>query len=172
MARYKINLRLENEARLEMILFSTKEHRWIFRHHYTSPVKERGEKPEIVNDTTLAVNYDKGIAEGINLFMNIVFPHRRGQTYWAGLDISKNSLVGVEFKYEKQGRLFRMIQADAGIYGKLELDKLQAGLMKPVEFPFPLKDKVELEGEYRVPFLKNDGEIAFFSFPENYKEIA
>jgi hypothetical protein len=169
---YKVELELASGANLEMLMFSDTEHRWIFKHRYMHPEKrERLEKPTLVNDTTLVVNYDGGVAQDCNLTMNIVRPDKRGKRYFLGVDISEGSHLFAEFIYEKQGDLYRMKAVDLGMHGRVDLDSLCEGLVKPVDFPFPLKDSVENEfGVYRVPFLRNDGEQAFFEFPKDYRK--
>ncbi len=168
---YKAELRLDSSADLEMLIFNDKEHRWIFRHRYTHPEnRERLEKPTLVNDTRLVVNYGCGIAKDCNLFMDIVRPDRRGKEYIYGVDISKGSRLILEFVYEKQDDLFRMKTLIVGAGKRVDLDSFGEGLVKPVDFPFPLKDRLESEsGVYKVPFLKGNGEQAFFEFPQVYR---
>ena len=170
MTEYKIFLDLDNEARLEMLLFSHEEHRWLFRHHFVSPAGRRLGKPDMINDTTLSVNYDNGVAGEINVAMDIVFPKRMGKTFLYGLDISKDSHLFVEFEYEKKGLLYQMKSIEAGNHGRLDFGDVKDGLVKQVNFPFPVRDRVEIEsGTYRVPFLRSTGEEALFEFPEDYR---
>jgi len=167
---YKIELTLEGGANLNILIFNNTEHRWIFKNRYVlrKKDKQRG-KPSLVNNTTLVVDYDSGYAQDCNLSMNIIRPDRRGKRYFAGVDISKGSHLFVEFIYEKTGDLYRMKKVDLGIHGSVDLDSSGKGLVKQVNFPFPLKDQIENEfGTYRVPFLKNDGQTAFFEFPRQY----
>jgi len=168
---YEINLLLDTGAQLKMVLFSDTEHRWIFKHRGVYPeAQERSAQPLLVNDTTLVVDYDGGVAQDCRLTMDIIRPDRRGKTYFLGVDISEGSRLFAEFQYEKQGDVYRMKTIDLGSHGRVELDALGEGLVKPVEVPFPLKDRVENEfGKYRIPFLKSDGEQAFFQFPRNYR---
>jgi hypothetical protein len=66
MNEYEINLNLECGAKLRILLFSNREHRWIFEHRFMQKEKqERLEKPTLVNDTTLVVDYEKGIAKNV-----------------------------------------------------------------------------------------------------------
>jgi len=115
------------------------------------------------------VNYDSGHAQDCNLTMDITRPDKRGKQYFVGVDISKGSHLFAEFVYGKEGDLYRIKEVDLGIHGKVDLDSLEKGLVKQIDFPFPLKDQIENEfGIYRVPFLKNDEQTAFFEFPRQY----
>ncbi len=168
---YGIKLRLDTGATLEMLLFSETEHRWIFKHRCVYPeALERSAQPLLVNHTTLVVDYDGGVAKDCKLSMDIIRPDRRGKTYFLGVDISEGSHLFAEFQYEKQGDIYRLKTIDLGSHGRVELDALGEGLVKPVEVPFPIKDRVENEyGAYKIPFLKINGEQAFFQFPRDYR---
>lgn len=169
---YNIRLELASGARLEMLLFSYTEHKWIFTHKFVSPERPKGlEEPTLVNDTILVVDYDDGVSQRCNLMMNIIRPDRRRKEYFAGVDISEGSHLYIEFLYEKQAQLYRMKTVDLGIHGRVDLDSIGEGLVKHVDFPFPLRDRIEKEfGIYKVPFLKSNLEEAFFEFPENYQK--
>ncbi len=170
---YKISLP-QGEARLDILLFSDVEHRWIFTHNFLKrQSEERNAQPILTNKTCLVVDYDRGIVSGMELSMDIKRPDKRGQVYWLGIDISPESHLFVEFKYEKQGDLFRMKTIKTGVGQIFNLDSLAESNLprRPFEFPFPLKDRVERDAEgYKVPFLKNDGTAAYFIFPGNYKK--
>lgn len=166
---YKINLKLESGANLEMLLFSSTEHRWIFGYNYTSPERRKiGENPFLANDTTLVVNYNKGTAQDIELSMDMIKPHKGGKEFLWGVDVSKDSRMYLGFQYERKGDLFQMKTVNMGIR-HINLDELGPGLVKPANLPFPLKDIIENKyGVYKVPFLRNDGEVANFEFPQRY----
>jgi len=169
--QYKIELGLADGVNLEMLIFGPSEHRWIFYKRFVSPENRRLSKDLIlVNETTLTVNYDDGLAQKCNLVMNITRQDRKGKSYFLGVDISDGAHLFAEFIYEKQGNLFRMKAIDLGSHGKIDVNSLGQGLVRTPDFPFPLKDRIENEsGVYRVPFLKRIGEEAFFEFPENYR---
>ncbi len=170
---YKIELPY-GEAHLEILLFSDVEHRWIFTHNYLKRETDDGRsKPMLTNKTRLVVNYDDGIAAGIELSMDIKRPDKRGKVYWHGLDISPESHLFVEFCYEKQGELFRMKTIQTGIGKRFDLEELSKGNLpvKPIEFPFPLRDRVEHElGDYNIPYLANNETVSFFRFPRSYRK--
>jgi hypothetical protein len=170
---YEFKLELANNSSLEMLMFSEMEHRWIFKNRYSHPKSQKvREKPTLINDTTLVVNYVEGVAKEINLVMDITNLDKRGQEYYLGVDISPNSHLNLEFIYERMGDLFRMKTLVWGVGKSVEIDSLGKGLVKPIDFPFPIKDRVENEfGIYRVPFLNdkdNDAQV-FFEFPRDYR---
>ena len=103
--------------------------------------------------------------------MDITRPDKKGKEFFLGVDISKDSHLYIEFVYEKGERLYRMKSVQMGARKRIDLDELGEGLVRQANFPFPLKDCIENEhGVYQFPFLKNDGEIAFFEFPDNYQK--
>ncbi|MBI3334773.1 hypothetical protein HYZ97_04775 [Candidatus Pacearchaeota archaeon] len=171
---YEINLELEDDCKLRILLFNGEEHRWIFSHNYTHPARPQpGKVPRLINATTLVVNYDKGIAQGINLSMKIERPDKRGKAFYLGIDVSPESYYFIEFEYEKQGDLFRMSSIEPRLGQKIRLDSLGEGLVKPVQFPFPLEDRVKKEhGEYKVPFLSRQRRISHFVFPAKYQRTS
>jgi len=141
---YKVKLKLASGARLEMRMFNDTEHTWTFKYRYVHPKKDEGlEKLALVNRIALVVDYNGGIAQGCNLAMDIVRPDKRGKEFFLGVDISEGSRLFAEFTYEKQGDLYRMKSANFGRHGRVDLDSLGEGLMKPIHFPFPLKDRLE-----------------------------
>jgi len=166
---YKVELELASGANLEMLMFSDTEHRWIFKHRYMHPEnRKRLEDSILVNDTTLVVDYEGGVAQGCNLTMNIIRPDKRGKKYLGGVDISKGSHLFLEFVYEKQEDIYRMKTADLGAHERVDLGSLSEGLVKPIDFP--LKDRVENKfGVYSIPFIGKDGKQALFEFPEDYR---
>ena len=173
MKEYNINLDLESGASLKMLLFDSKEHRWIFEYRYVFPDSgEKLEEPKLINDTKLVVNYENGAAQDIRLTMNTIRRDRVGKKFYLGVDISKNSKLCIEFLYEKKDDLYRLNCIDLGLKrGKIDLSSQKEGLVKPFDFPFPIKDRIENEfGEYKVPFLRKNGEEAFFEFPKNYRK--
>jgi len=148
---YKIELPY-GEASLDIFLFSNIEHRWIFTHNYVKKENNRDSRVILTNKTCLVVNYDQGKVSGIELSMDIKRPDKRGQVYWLGIDISPDSHSFLEFGYEKQGNLFRMKTIQAGVGNRFDLDSVLNSEvpMGKLEFPFPLKDRVENEfGEYK-----------------------
>ncbi len=167
-------LRLASGANLDILVFDEPgavQHRWIFKYRYEYPEgRQRLEVPELINDTTLVIEYEDGISQEVQLRMNMVFPEKRGKMFLWGVDVSENSILNAEFIYEKQGLLYRMKTFEWGLGKRMELDKLAPGLVKPVNFPFPLKDRLEPEyGTYKVPFLRTGDEEASFDFPANYQ---
>lgn len=170
---YKIELPY-GEAHLDILLFNDIEHRWIFTHNYLKRQSaERNAQPILTNKSCLVVNYNLGQVSGIELSMDIKRPDKRGQVYYLGVDISPNSHMFVEFKYEKQGELFRMKSIQTSTSQRVDLDALAKSQvpMKKFEFPFPLKDRVERELDgYKVPFMQNNGVESFFVFPAEYKK--
>jgi len=167
---YSIHIPVASGARLEIRLFNESEHRWFFRHTFQSSVAQRREKPSIVNTMQLCVDYQEGISQECRLSMDIIRPERRGKTYLYGVDVSEGSHLFVTFYYEKQRDFYRMKKVDMGSR-IVDLDTLGEGLLQRIEFPFPVKDRIENEfGTYKVPFLRKEGEEAFFEFPENYQK--
>jgi hypothetical protein len=170
MTEYKINLKLASGASLDMLIFSDTEHRWIFKHRFMLPeVKVRRENPTLINDISLVVDYNSGIPGDCNLSMNITRPDKRGQKFLAGLDISEGAHLFAQFIYEKQRDTYKLKTIDCGVNKVIELNPDSRELIKPVDFPFPVKDVVlENSGIFSFPFLKSNGEESYFEFPDYY----
>jgi len=170
----RVKLELPDGSKLDKLIFNHIEHRWIFENYFSFPEQRQlGENPELVNTTKLVINYENGIAKDCDLSMDIIMPNKRGKTYFVGVDISKDSHLFAQFKYEKQNGLYKLKLIDLGMHGRVDLDSLEGGLMPSGEgqFPFPLLDPVINEqGVYKIPFLKSNSEEAFFEFPENYRK--
>ena len=163
---YEINLDLDSGAGLRILLFNDSEHRWLFDYRYTKrPEKLR--KPVLVNDINLLVDYMNGVSQKCELSMNMVHPHKLGKDNFLGVDVSKGAKLFVEFLYKKEKGLYRMSQTRIG-NKILHSTNQEEGLVKQIDFPFPLKDVVENEfGFYEIPFLDNEGKEAYFQFPED-----
>lgn len=172
---YNIPLKLDSGAELNILLFSQTEHRWLFNNRYIRKENDNRGKVILTNETILTVDYYSGVAKDLELRMNIYRPDKRGKEFFLGVDISEGSHLYAQFFYEKKDNYYRMKKADFGRHGSLNIEELVQSkndqLIKQIEFPFPfpLKDRIDNEyGSYKVPFLKNNGEIAFFEFPESY----
>lgn len=173
--QYKIPIDFGDGALLDIHLFNDTEHRWIFKHEFIkSERKELSTKVTIANDSRLYVNYEKGLAKDVKLSMNIRQPQKMGKKYFLGVDISEGSKLYLEFLYEKKDQLYNLTSIDMGSHGIIDLTKEKDSLVKQQEFMFPVANPIEREfdgfGDYRVPFLKNNGEKGFFKFPESYVE--
>jgi hypothetical protein len=169
---YTTEDRLESGALLTRHLFDNSEHRWIFSYQFRSPTGKRLETPEFINDVTFVVNYFNGESKDSELRMSVVRPGRLGQVKAWGVDISPGSKAWLEVNYERKGDVYLATQGNFRSGGQ-EVDILPEGegLVKQVGFPFPLKREIEKEfGSYRVPFLKGDGTVDNFEFPECYRK--
>lgn len=167
--QYKIELPWGDEAVLNIHLFNSSEHRWKFKHRYTESGEKIGE-PKIVNNLSLLVDYLDGVSQECELNMDIIRPENRGKVFFAGVDISPNSHIILGITYEKQeSGIYLMTKVDMGRHGVINLKNEKGGLIKAVDFPFPVKDRIENEsGFYYVPFLERTGRESSFRFPENY----
>lgn len=174
---FKIPLKLSSGAYLEILIFDQPEfpdpeHRWIFRYRYVTPAEHRrGEAPDLINRVTFAVDYLDGIAGKCDLSMNMVVPERRGKNYLWGVDVSPNSVLDLNIRYKNEEGVYRAKVVEEGADVGIELDEREEGLIKPVEFPFPLEDRVEIQhGVYKFPFLLTGDEISYFKFPDKYQK--
>ncbi len=177
---YEIEDEFENGVKRKILLFEDAgqgfdEHRWIFRYNYIA--KEGLEKPILINDINLFVNYKNGIAQKCNLTMNVIRPDKLGKEFFAGVDISPGSKLYLDFLYGKvNDKKYEMSEARIGneIIERKDssIDNKKEGLIKVmrINFPFPLKDTLEENlGYFEIPFLKKGGEEDFFRFPNNYE---
>jgi len=165
---HEVRLLLASGARLKLLYFSDRDQRWIFSYSYVGD-KKAGQAPDVVNDVQLTANYECGVlASPIILSMHVVFPDRLGQRYWAGVDISPGAKTYLEFTYERRAEEYRLVEICKGASQRVKLEEdTRLGLIRQVEFPFPVLDRVYLEfGKYQLPFLTNEGAIREFELPE------
>jgi hypothetical protein len=169
---YRVDLELDNNVKLTQHLFNNKEHRWIFSHLYTlREDNERFGKVILTNELKLVVNYDLGVANDFYVTMNINRLDRKRKQFLAGMDISPNSHMYTDFKYEKREGFFQLVTIDSGRRGIINLNDNEEGLVKKFEFPFPVLDRVENDyGTYRYPFRSENEEIKHIFFQEKYSE--
>jgi hypothetical protein len=164
--QHEIKLPLASGAQLTLLYFSDREQRWIFSYHYIGE-KDPGTAPQVVNDVKLTVDYQDGqIAQQIILSMHVIIPDRLGQQFFVGVDISPGAKTYLEFLYARAGADYRLVEICKGARDRVRLDETQPALVRPIEFPFPVLDRIPAEyGRYRVPFRTNRGEVGNFELP-------
>lgn len=165
---HEIKLLLASGATLTILFFSDREQRWIHAYNYIGN-KTPGADPDISNEVRLTANYESGIlVSQIVLSMHVVVPARLGQRYFAGVDISPGAKTYLEFNYERTVGTpdnYLLVEVCKGARDRVRLDR-GPGLMQPIEFPFPVPDRIAIEfGKLRVPFLTNAGSINHFELP-------
>jgi len=171
MRDYLIELKLADNVLLKMHLFDNREHRWIFSHRFVKREQDKAlGNPLLVSNTKLVVNYWGGVSKDCSLQVHFVRPDKRGKTFVFGVDISEGSQKFIEFLYEKSDQIYRMKEVVVGAKKRIDVGALEEGLVPSRDLPFPLLDEVAQEyGGYKFPFLKEDGGVGFFEFPEDYR---
>lgn len=171
---HEIDLKLASGAALKLLCFSDREQRWIFSYDYVGE-NDPGTAPEVVNKVRLTANYESGLLTSqIVLSMHVVIPSRLGQSFFAGVDISPGAKTYLEFIYSapishvdnRVGDAFRLVEICKGARDRVSLTDTGPGIVRPIEFPFPVPDRLPIEyGELRVPFRTNKGDLAYFELP-------
>ncbi len=167
--QYEILLDLADGVKLKIHLFNRFEQRWIFTFNYLK--KLEGERqPQVVNELRLVIDYNHGVATVCSLSMNIIIPKRLGQHFLYGMDVSPGAKTFLQFIYEKveaaDQQYFQLVAIEKGATQKIDLKTLAPGLMKPIEFPFPILDRIMLRGNiFQVPFLGYNDQDNDFEFP-------
>jgi hypothetical protein len=167
--QYEINLDLANGVKLKIHLFNRLEQRWIFSYFLVKRQTEE-RKPLVTNDVRLVIDYNCGVATACSLSMNIIIPKRLGRNFLYGMDVSPGAKTYLQFIYEKietaDPNYFQMVTIEKGATQKIDLKSLAPALVRPIQFPFPLLDKIILQGNiFRVPFLGHDDQDNYFEFP-------
>jgi hypothetical protein len=164
--QHEIRLDLASGARLTILYFSDRELRWLLSYNYVGK-KDPGTAPEVVNDVKLTADYADGIlATTLVLTMHVIIPSRLGREFFAGMDISPGAKTYLEFNYERTGDAYRLVEICKGASNRIRVEGSAPALVKPIEFPFPIPDRIPIEyGAVRVPFRTNDGLVAHFSLP-------
>lgn len=171
---HEITLGLASGATLKILYFSDREQRWIFSYDYVGD-KAPGAAPEIANDVRCTANYADGqLVSQLELSMHVIVPARLGQRYFAGVDISPGAKTYLGFTYQapisdldnRVGDAFRLVEICKGARERVRLDEVEPAIMRPIEFPFPVPDRIPIEhGTIRVPFRTSQGDIAYFDLP-------
>lgn len=164
---HEITLGLASGATLKLLYFSDREQRWIFSYTYVGD-KAPGKAPDIVNDVRLTANYTDGtIADRFELSMHVIVPERLGQRSFAGVDISPGAKTYLEFIYERDGSAYRLVEICKGAQDVVRLADQKPAIIRPVEFPFPVPDRIEIEfGTLHIPFRTNEDTFAHFDLRE------
>lgn len=170
--QHEITFKLATGANLKLLYFSDRELRWIFSYDYVGE-KAPGATPEVVNKVQLTANYEAGILTAqLVLSMHVVIPVRLGQQFFAGVDISPGAKTYLEFHYTKCKNAadkivdYRLVEICKGARECVSLDVNEPAIVRPIEFPFPVPDRIAVEfGAIHVPFLTNQGVIAHFDLP-------
>ncbi len=166
---------LASGAHLKVQIPSLEEQVWIFQYRYHRRNEHR--RIDLVNDVQLEVPYLDGFVEArpaefrrrLTLSMNVVLPAKLGVRFFLGVDISPDAKTFLQFHYEpdpKNEEVLRLVEVEVGAQHQFRLDAMPDGLIRPIDFPFPVQDTILPEfGDYRVPFLDREGQIAYFVFP-------
>lgn len=164
--QHEIRLDLASGAKLTILYFSDRELRWLFAYNYIGK-KDPGTSPEVVNDVKLTADYADGCLEPkLVLTMHVIIPSRLGREFFAGMDISPGAKTYLEFEYALTDEAYRLVEICKGARERVRVDGSSPALVKPIEFPFPIPDRLPIEyGSVRVPFRTNDGLVAHFSLP-------
>ena len=142
---------------------------------YEEDNPRRGAKPEMVYYSWVSARYNSiGRLVDFSLNVDTVWPKKRGQQYAWGVDISPGSHLFLVFNYVREGDAMVLTSVEKGASPPIDLRGGQEGLIKPIEVPFPVLDRVAIEyNECRVPtpYVDTDPEdgLAFY-LPGNVRE--
>lgn len=146
-----------------------------FREYANNP-RRPGEAPKLACETKLQLEYVSAKLASLKLTMNVIVPERLGKDYWAGMDISPGAKTFLEFVYEPVGTgpktppKWKLVEVWKGIQ-RHDLRTMAAGLMKSIDFPFPVPDEIVCDfGRYEVPYRDTPPEsypLPTFVFPYN-----
>ena len=162
-----MDFRLEDGIRLRLLQHSMAESKRIYEYTYRHKTPD-GRNVDVYNEWKLTVPYTNGIVgDKIELSMHIVLPERLGKEFAWGVDISPGAKTYVEFDYRRVNpdevlSPWRLDEVRVGSRKTYRFD-VGPGLIRPVEFPFPVPDLISVEHN-AVAFpvlLKNDtlGEV-------------
>ena len=92
--------------------------------------------------------------------------------FFAGIDISPGAKTYLEVPdtrvddWHGYPTTFRLTEICKGARDRVHLDDQDPALVRPIVCPFPIPDRIRIEfGRFRVPFLLNTGELAYFELP-------
>lgn len=170
---HEIHLPQADGGDLRILIFSDREMRWIFHHHYASK-KLPGRAPDVLCDVDLIAEYRDGrLHEPVVLTMHVVLPCRLGQKFFAGVDISPSAKTFLEFHYARQSStVFHLVKICKGARERVVISDQTPALASPIDFPFPIPDVVHPQGDatggvdvLRFPFRASDDVLHYFEVP-------
>jgi len=135
---------------------------------------------KLQNMQRLYVKYRDGLVHSVEVTMHVIIPERPGKKAFLGVDISPGAKTFVEFRYQPDGPdAFRLFEIQIG-RKLLELDKLGDALVQPLDFPFPVLERIVRKhpaheagepnyGPFQVPFLHDSDEVRYFEFDGNIR---
>jgi hypothetical protein len=180
----QVTLDLENMVELTMHLHPWNEHTWVYRHTYRRANETNiHSAPLMLCEWACTVGYSNGVIQPIiTIAMHIIIPERLGKAYAYGMDISPGAKTFLEFIYVQQPEgHFLLSTVQKGCQPKVNLDQGK-GLMQPVEFPFPVPDRIQrprhengtIWGDYEVSYLYTDPDtgldcVGYLSIPHTQR---
>jgi hypothetical protein len=182
---YEVGWLLANGSWVKMLIFDRRQQRWIFEYDYREyPVGVVRGRPDLVNEVCFVVDYFDGLVISCALTMHVIFPARLGKVYAYGVDISPNAKTYFQFHYQRQVPpdqedefFFQLVELEIGCGKVIDLrpktTPQDGALIVPVEFPFPVCDRIAAEyGQFKVPFFDNERTEQHFVFPRSIVKIS
>lgn len=177
---YEVAWPLANGSQVKMLIFDRRQQRWIFEYYYREyPKGEVRGQPDLVNEVCFVVDYFDGLVISCALTMHVIFLARLDKVYAYGVDISPGAKTYLQFHYQRQVPpdredefFFQLVELEIGCGKVIDL-RPKAGsdaqaLIRPVEFPFPVCDRIATEyGQFQVPFFDNERTEQHFVFPRS-----
>lgn len=160
---HSLRFALDNGVELEVLVFKMAEMTFLYQHRFCRDGEDG--KVDLVNQLRVVAAYKDGfLSAPLTLSMHIILPQRLGQVYAWGADISPGAKTYIEFQYvpQQQGQIkgpWRLDEIQVGARKRIRLDQ-GPGLMRPVEFPFPVPDILTPQfGHLSLPFLRDPPEV-------------
>lgn len=193
---YRTRFDLACGLTLEQHIFGMDEMRWTYQRRFSWEDPEQPHQAHTINEWKLLVDFDRGrLKPRLVVSMHVIVPERLGKQYWLGVDLSPGAKTYLEFYYERPVPLvprpgdddpywkgippenlptipgpFHLAEISRGARPPIDVRDLGPALVKPVEFPFPVLDRIPWQHGYPIPFLDEDSTIAHVTVPADLQQ--
>jgi len=170
---YRCSFRLDNGFRLEQLLFSHEEYRWLWTYRSLIYNQENSLRVALSNNMMIRVDYKDGVMDSLGIDMDIINHTNRGRKFFFGVDVSPNSRIFLELKYKlaEDGKEWKLSEMRKGSE-VITIGETGGDLpVRFIETPFPMSDRFDIDGGHlAIPFLSDEGSIEEIYIPVDIRK--
>jgi len=169
---YRFQFELANDVRATLVYDNSAEAHTL---NYDYTYQQKSDRKSLLTIIQrVHTNYSNGVInDQIDVTYEIVNHEKRGKKYLAGLDVSPNSKIFLEFKYERDDDKYVLTEIIKGmdlLYDKSDVKNNSLVMLR--ESPINITSELIIEfGRFNIPLCKTEsGESKFILLSENYQQ--